>query len=35
MNLNNLYDLAEKEKIKIYDWHLEVILKNNKKDKEK
>lgn len=23
MNLNNLYDLAEKEKIKIYDWHIE------------
>lgn len=23
MNLNNLYDLAEKEKIKVYDWHIE------------
>lgn len=23
MNLNNLYNLAEKEKIKIYDWHIE------------
>ncbi len=23
MNLNNLYDLAEKEKIKIYNWHIE------------
>ena len=23
MNLENLYNLAEKEKIKIYDWHIE------------
>ena len=23
MNLNDLYDIAEKEKIKIYDWHIE------------
>ena len=23
MNLNKLYDLAEKENIKIYDWHIE------------
>lgn len=23
MNLANLYNLAEKEKIKIYDWHIE------------
>lgn len=23
MNLNNLYDIAEKEHIKIYDWHIE------------
>lgn len=23
MNLNYLYDLAEKEKIKVYDWHIE------------
>ncbi len=23
MTLNNLYNLAEKEKIKIYDWHIE------------
>lgn len=23
MNLNNLYNLAEKEKIKVYDWHIE------------
>lgn len=23
MKLENLYDLAEKEKIKIYDWHIE------------
>jgi len=23
MNLNNLYDLAEKEKIKVYDWYIE------------
>ena len=22
MTLNNLYNLAEKEKIKIYDWHI-------------
>lgn len=25
MTLNNLYDLAEKEKINIYDWHIEDI----------
>lgn len=23
MTLNNLYNLAEKEKIKVYDWHIE------------
>lgn len=23
MNLENLYNLVEKEKIKIYDWHIE------------
>lgn len=23
MNLNNLYNLAEKENIKIYDWYIE------------
>lgn len=23
MKLNNLYDIAEKENIKIYDWHIE------------
>lgn len=23
MNLENLYNLAEKEKIKVYDWHIE------------
>ena len=23
MNLENLYHIAEKEKIKIYDWHIE------------
>ena len=23
MNLNKLYDLTEKEKIKVYDWHIE------------
>lgn len=23
MNLNNLYDIAEKENIKIYNWHIE------------
>ncbi len=25
MNLNKLYEIAEKEKIKIYDWHFEDI----------
>lgn len=23
MEINNLYDIAEKENIKIYDWHIE------------
>lgn len=23
MNLNGLYDISEKEKIKVYDWHIE------------
>ena len=23
MKLDNLYDLTEKEKIKVYDWHIE------------
>lgn len=25
MKLNNLYDIAEKENIKIYDWHIENV----------
>ena len=25
MNLENLYDLAEKENIKIYDWYIEDV----------
>ncbi len=25
MTLNNLYDLAEKEKIKVYNWHIENV----------
>ena len=25
MNLDNLYDLAEKENIKIYDWYIEDV----------
>lgn len=34
MNLNKLYDLTEKEKIKVYDWHIEdcngIYLNYNK-----